>query len=179
MRMFAPVAQYEEEAILPKRGTGKSAGYDLSAVEDTVVPSFWPPFFWGVQLSDLQDRKSPIELDEQARKIKELNLKPTLVPTGLKVYCEDDEYLAIVPRSSIATNHCLIIPNSPATIDADYADNESNEGHIFVPVYNFSPYDVVIKKGERFAQGIFLKYGTTDDDVESAERSGGFGSTNS
>ena len=38
---------------------------------------------------------------------------------------------------------------------------------------------LVLKKGERIAQGIFYKYLTTDDDnaAEKEERSGGFGST--
>ena len=36
---------------------------------------------------------------------------------------------------------------------------------------------VTVKKGEGFAQGIFLEYGITEDDDVSEIRNGGFGST--
>ena len=36
---------------------------------------------------------------------------------------------------------------------------------------------VTVKKGEGFAQGIFLEYGITEDDNVSQIRNGGFGST--
>ena len=41
----------------------------------------------------------------------------------------------------------------------------------------FAPSDFIIKKGDSFAQGIFLKYLLTDDDDEMSTRSGGIGST--
>ena len=83
-------------------------------------------------------------------------------------------------RSSIAFKNKLIMPNAPATIDADYVDNPNNEGHIFIPMINLNPYPIKIKKGERIAQALFHPYLVVDNDENSSkekERIGGFGST--
>ena len=44
--------------------------------------------------------------------------------------------------------------------------------------YNFGTEPVKIEKGYAVGQGIFCKYGITEDDAASGERVGGFGSTN-
>ncbi|GAY72607.1 deoxyuridine 5'-triphosphate nucleotidohydrolase [Lentilactobacillus kosonis] len=71
------------------------------------------------------------------------------------------------------------MPNGIGVIDADYYNNESNEGEIFVQLINFSVTDVVIKKGQRIAQGIFMPYLLADQDglTKKATRIGGFGSS--
>lgn len=109
-----------------------------------------------------------------------ITIKPQeliLVPTGLKVHLLKDEVLLLYPRSSLALKKQLMIPNSVGVIDADYYENETNEGHIFIPLYNLGKTDVVIEKGERIAQGIFQKYLLTVDDDANQNRKGGFGST--
>ena len=60
----------------------------------------------------------------------------------------------------------------------NYINNKDNEGHIFVCLQNESDKEVVIKKGDRFAQGIFMSYLITDDDSATDTRNGGIGSTN-
>ena len=67
--------------------------------------------------------------------------------------------------------------NNVGIIDADYYNNEDNEGHIMLGLYNTTDSDVTLAKGERVAQGIFYKYLTADGDSADATRSGGFGST--
>jgi len=64
-------------------------------------------------------------------------------------------------------------------VDADYYDNESNEGHIFAKLTNDGKAGkaVNISAGDAFAQGIFLPFGVTVDDTASGERTGGLGST--
>ena len=62
-------------------------------------------------------------------------------------------------------------------IDADYADNPDNEGHIYFQVINLSPVDIQLRKGDIIGQGIIKKYEITDDDNAVGERMGGFGST--
>ena len=64
-------------------------------------------------------------------------------------------------------------------VDADYYNNEENEGHIFIALWNRGTQPAVIEAGERIAQGIFQKYLTADDDMAGAgaRRQGGFGST--
>ena len=59
-------------------------------------------------------------------------------------------------------------------VDADYVDNPDNEGEIAGLFYNMLDEDVVLKSGEKMMQGIFVRYGITDDDVADGERLGGF-----
>lgn len=100
-----------------------------------------------------------------------------LVPTGLKAYMGPDEVLVLAIRSSLAAKRGLCLANGVGVIDADYADNPENEGHILVALANYGAAEVQIARGERIAQGIFLKYLTTADDAATGERTGGFGST--
>lgn len=101
----------------------------------------------------------------------------TLIPTGLKAYMGEDEYLAIYIRSSMAIKHGLILINSTGIIDSDYYNNEDNEGHIMVAVYNTTSQPFHISKGDRVAQGIFMKYLKADGDAAKGLRTGGVGST--
>ena len=101
----------------------------------------------------------------------------TRVYTGIKVYMPEDEYLLISIRSSLAFKKGLILANGPAIIDSDYYNNEDNEGHLIIGIYNPGDNPVLIKKGDRIAQGIFMKYKTTDDDMATGKRVGGIGST--
>jgi dUTP pyrophosphatase len=100
-----------------------------------------------------------------------------LIQTGVKAQMEKDDVLLIYPRSSLAVKKGLRLTNSVAVIDADYFSNPSNDGHIMIPLYNFSAKPVTLLKGERIAQGIFMKYETTDDDKAQGARVGGYGST--
>ena len=70
-----------------------------------------------------------------------------------------------------------MLANGIGIIDSDYYNNPENEGHIMFQVINFTDKEVMINKGERIGQGIFIKYETTDDDAATGERTGGFGST--
>ena len=103
--------------------------------------------------------------------------KVTIVPTGLKAYMQSDEYLALFVRSGIAIKRGLMLVNGTGIIDADYYNNADNEGHIMVALYNTTDAPVSVEKGDRVAQGIFLKYLTVDDDAASGVRTGGVGST--
>lgn len=100
-----------------------------------------------------------------------------LVPTGIKAFMNYDEYLAIHIRSSMAIKRKLMLVNSTGIIDSDYYNNEENEGHIMIGLYNLGDESVCLKKGERVAQGIFCKYLMTNDDDARGIRTGGIGST--
>ncbi len=99
------------------------------------------------------------------------------VPTGLKVLMPGDEALFVYPRSSLGIKKGLITSNAVGVVDSDYYDNKDNEGHLMVPILNFSQEPVTIEKGERIAQGIFQKFFLTDDDQAEGLRTGGFGSS--
>ncbi len=100
-----------------------------------------------------------------------------LIPTGVKAYMESDEVLKLYVRSSMPLKKGLTLANNVGIIDSDYYENKDNDGHIMIQVMNFTDKDILIKKDERIAQGIFLKYLLADDDTTNEERTGGFGST--
>ena len=98
--------------------------------------------------------------------------------TGVKVYMMEDEVFKIYPRSSLSRRYHLTLANNVGIIDSDYYSNPDNDGHIGVTLRNFGTEEVVIKKGERVAQGIFHKFLTvTNEEAILAKREGGFGST--
>lgn len=105
--------------------------------------------------------------------------KLVLVPTGVKAYMQSGEFLGLHIRSSMAVKKHLLLVNNVGIIDADYYNNPDNEGHIMVALQNNGEESLLLKKGERVAQGIFYTYLTTDNDaqVEKMSRGGGFGST--
>lgn len=87
------------------------------------------------------------------------------LPTGLKSYFEQDEVLFLIVRSSTGFKYNIRLVNQVGVIDADYYNNESNEGHIFVKLQNEGDKEVEFKKGDSLVQGIFMKYLTTKDDM--------------
>lgn len=63
-------------------------------------------------------------------------------------------------------------------IESDYYNNPDNEGHMWVCLQNHGDKEYIINKGDAYAQGIFVKFLTTDDDCVNKTRVGGLGSTN-
>ena len=148
-RGFEVAKGFEDREInLPVRSTKNSAGYDIEAAEDVVIPAF------------------------------KAGQKPVLVKTGLKAYMQSDEVLILANRSSNPGKKGLILANSIGVVDSDYYGNPDNDGHIMFAFFNFKSEDIEIKKGERIGQGMFQKYLVTDNDIAGGERTGGFGSTN-
>lgn len=147
-RGFEVAKGYEDLDIhMPVRKTKKSAGYDVEAACDTVIP----PFTSGC--------------------------KPTLIHTGLKAYCKDDEWFMLANRSSNPGKKHLVLANGIGVIDADYYGNVDNDGEFMFAYFNMSDSDVVIKKGEVIGQVVFQKFLIVDNDSADGERTGGFGST--
>ncbi len=100
------------------------------------------------------------------------------VPTGIKVQMNGDEMLMIVVRSSMGFKYNLRMCNQVGIIESDYYNNESNEGHMWIALQNEGKETLVIKKGDRFAQGIFVKFLKVDNEEEIEDkRKGGLGST--
>lgn len=176
VRGFEVVTKYKDQDItLPRRQTIASAGYDIEAAEDITIPSIWRLNF--VRIFRLI--RNGHELYERDYELAESILKPILVPTGLKVYMPEDEVLILANRSSNTFKKNLSLPNGIGVIDADYYNNPNNEGELFVQVLNYGVRPLHIKKGDRIAQGIFMKYLKTDDDDPIVrQRVSGFGSTN-
>lgn len=89
------------------------------------------------------------------------------VPKGYMLHAKD--------RSSTAMKKGLMF--TAGIIDQDYCgDNDE----ILLQVYNFTSQNVVVERGERIAQGVFMKIGRADwEEVEKmgGKDRGGFGST--
>ena len=101
------------------------------------------------------------------------------IPTGVKVSMESDDVLFLIDRSSMGFKYNVRMCNQVGVIDADYYNNNDNEGHMWIRIQNEGDKDYVVKKGDAMIQGIFMKYLKTDDDIESESvRNGGLGSTN-
>ena len=109
--------------------------------------------------------------------VKETNTRVTLVPTGVKVKLKKNQKLELLVRSSTPLNSYIMMANSVGLIDADYYNNEGNEGHIYFQLINLSPFDIVLKKGDVIGQGIISEYEITTNDDATKERIGGLGST--
>ena len=110
---------------------------------------------------------------ESAAEVELKQGKIELIPTGLKAFMHEDEFLAIHIRSSLALKHGIILVNGVGVVDADY------EGELLLPMMRLTEGSFKIEKGMRIAQGIFRKYLTVDGDRigMGAVRLGGFGST--
>ena len=147
-RGFEIAKGWEDKNInIPVRKTKHSAGYDVEAAEDITIPMYKP------------------------------GIKPTLIPTGLKAYCMEDEWYMLVNRSS-GPKKGFVMANSIGVVDADYYNNETNDGHFYFQYFNFSDHDLEVKKGDVIGQVIFQKFLTTDEDIAlDVKRTAGFGST--
>jgi len=99
-----------------------------------------------------------------------------LIPTGIRAEMDPGWVLMLFPRSSLGFKYALRLSNTVGVIDSDYAFAK-NEGHIMVKLRNPLDEPVTIGRGERFCQGVFLPYGTAEEDEMFSARTGGMGST--
>ncbi|HEY0222151.1 dUTP diphosphatase [Lactovum miscens] len=102
-----------------------------------------------------------------------------LIPTGLKAYMQPGEVLYMYDRSSNPRKKGLVLINSVGVIDSDYYNNPDNEGEMFMQMMNILDRDVIVEKGDRVCQCVFMPFlvADGDDEVEKSDRLGGFGST--
>lgn len=100
------------------------------------------------------------------------------IPTGIRARIDEGWVLVILPRSGQGFKYRVQLYNTAGVIDSDYF-GANNEGHCFVKLINANHEGktLTVKKGEAFAQGIFLPFGVTEDDEADEIRTGGFGST--
>lgn len=104
-----------------------------------------------------------------------VSLKPNesvAINTGIKAKFPSTLWLGIYNRSSNIKKN-LMNYLGVGVIDSDYYDTD--EG-IHITLMNTGTEDVIIRKGDAIAQGIFHHVITTGDEVTTV-RTGGFGST--
>lgn len=154
-------------AKYPEYSTRRSAGADFFAVEDVEVPSIFRQLITGLR-NYFEGLNPDVPI-----------VKPVLVHTGIKACMGEDEVLELYNRSSNPKKAGLVLANGVGIVDSDYYSNKDNDGEIMFAFYNFFPFTVEVKAGDRIGQGIFKKFlrptsGFTQAD---REREGGFGST--
>jgi dUTP pyrophosphatase len=85
-------------------------------------------------------------------------------------------FLAILARSSTPLKRGLMVANGVGVVDPDYAGPDDE---IKVQVVNFTAQEVVVRRGDRIAQGIFIpcvRAEWQEGETRNTSR-GGFGST--
>ena len=121
----------------------------------------------GADLRAAVPENGPVTLDPMERK---------LIPTGLAMALPAGYEAQIRPRSGLAINHGVSIPNTPGTIDADY------RGELKVPLINLGQEPFTITRGDRIAQMVIAPVIQPEfrvvPELSTTERGeGGFGST--
>lgn len=99
-----------------------------------------------------------------------------LIPTGLYMSIPKGYEGQIRARSGLALKSGICLANGIGTIDSDY------RGEIKILLINLGDRDFIIKKGDRIAQMVFVKYEKADfiqvEKLDDTGRgSGGFGHT--
>jgi dUTP pyrophosphatase len=100
---------------------------------------------------------------------------PLAVPTGIAIELPPGYEAQIRPRSGLALQHAITLPNSPATIDPGY------RGEIRVIMLNLGRAPYRIQRGDRIAQMVISTYVMAEweeAELGASERgAGGFGSS--
>lgn len=155
------VEKLHEDAELPEQATDHSAGFDFKAYLKNVDVKFRRGSESG---NSLANGAIQIHAGERA-----------LIPTGLKIQMPPGMECQLRLRSSMAWKQGFIMPHGLGTIDADYPDEW------YVLLYNPGPDALIIRHGDRIAQGIFTTYWTPrmmlGEVRRTTNRVGGAGST--
>ncbi|NTV03132.1 MAG: dUTP diphosphatase [Chlorobiaceae bacterium] len=99
-----------------------------------------------------------------------------LVPTGFAIELPEGYEAQLRPRSGLALRHMISLPNTPATIDADY------RGEVRVILINYGKEPFTVSHGDRIAQMVVARVDrVVFEEVgalsETRRGSGGFGHT--
>ncbi len=100
-----------------------------------------------------------------------------LIPANVIVKVPEGYALLLLPRSSLPKKKSLVFPHSIGLIDQDY---HGPEDELRMQVQNIGKEPVTVERGERLAQGLFVKIERAEwqeTDGHGAKTRGGFGST--
>jgi dUTP pyrophosphatase len=103
--------------------------------------------------------------------------KISLIPGNVIVEVPDGYTLTIASRSSTPLKKGLLTPHGIGIIDHDYCGPDDE---IKIQVYNFGDKDVSVGRGDKIAQGLFVRVDRFEWEEVSEVRPvsrGGFGST--
>jgi dUTP pyrophosphatase len=100
-----------------------------------------------------------------------------LVSTGLVVQVPADYFLAVFARSSTPLKRGLMVANGVGIVDSDYCGPKDE---IKIEVFNFTHAPVVVRRGDRLAQGVIVPYARAEwieGELPTEPTRGGFGAT--
>ena len=100
-----------------------------------------------------------------------------LIPANVIVETPPGYMLMVTLRSSTPRKRGLLIPHGVGVIDPDYCGEDDE---IQIQVYNFTDQPVTVERGDKIAQGIFVRLDIAEWSEVSemgSETRGGFGST--
>jgi len=103
--------------------------------------------------------------------------KVGMAPANVIVKVPEGYMLCLASRGSTPLKKSLITPHGFGVIDLDF---HGPQDELRVQVYNFTEEPITVKRGDRIAQGIFVRVDKFDfEEVEHIEANsrGGFGST--
>jgi len=97
-----------------------------------------------------------------------------LIPTGFMIAVPEGYEAQIRPRSGLALNNSITLPNSPGTVDPDY------RGEVKVILLNLGREPFTVSRGMRIAQMVITpavqaSIRTVDELPETKRGGGGFG----
>ncbi len=95
-----------------------------------------------------------------------------LIESGVSIELDSDKVLLLFVRSSYGFKYGVTLSNGTGVIDSDFYPNTMK-----CKLRNDSDNDLIIKKGDKYMQGVIVKYYTADDDNATGVRTGGIGST--
>ena len=135
--------------------------------ESAVVPSYQTEHAAGMDLYSANEQPITIGSGDIA-----------MIPLGFAMALPDHYEAQVRPRSGIATQYGVTLPNAPGTIDADY------RGEVTIPLINHGNEPYVVEPATRIAQMIIAPvvqatFELVEELDETLRGVGGFGSTGS
>ncbi len=132
---------------------------------NAILPRYATAHAAGMDLAACLD--APVEIEP---------FTTALVPTGLAIELPQGFEAQLRPRSGLALKHLISLPNTPATIDADY------RGEVKVILVNYGKKPFLVRHGDRIAQMVVARYEHVQLEEVSAltetdRGEGGFGHT--
>ncbi|MDJ0851259.1 MAG: dUTP diphosphatase [Myxococcota bacterium] len=131
--------------------------------EDLPLPGRATPGSAGFDLHAAVEREAVLRPGERA-----------LIPTGVSIAVPPGYEAQVRPRSGLALEHGIVLPNAPGTIDSDY------RGELKVILCNAGEKAFTVRRGDRIAQLVIAPVADAEweerPDLDDTERgAGGFG----
>lgn len=122
------------------------------------------------------DLRANLPMDMRSEGVTIAPMERRIVPTGFRVEIPRGYEMQIRPRSGLALQHGITLPNTPGTIDSDY------RGPLGVVLVNLGAEPYTVRHGDRIAQMVVAPVVQAQFQVveildETVRGTGGFGST--